>query len=89
VVQEQSVKVEPKNLIGRDVSFLPSPTIQLPRIPIFGGGDDSPAYFDILYLDSDLLIIKQNSIPGADGAFPVCGGGGGGGGSSSSSEGGA
>ena len=66
----QSVKVEPKNLIGRDMNFLPSPTFQLPRIPIFGGGDGSPAYFDIKYLDEDLLIIQQNSVPGADGKQP-------------------
>lgn len=55
----QSIQVEPKNFFGQDMSFLPSPSIPLPKIPIFGGGDDSPAYFDIVYLVSCSLSLHS------------------------------
>ena len=41
----ERVKVEPRTLLGQDVSFLPSPQIDLPRINLFDGSDESPAYF--------------------------------------------
>ena len=53
--------------LPRDVtSLLPQLSAPLPRLPGAGGADsdDSPAYFDIVYLDIDTLIIRQNDPGG-------------------------
>lgn len=57
----ESVQVQPKQLLGLDTSTLPALAVDLPKLP--GTGDESPGYFDVLYLDDELLIIQQ-SQPG-------------------------
>ena len=47
-----------------------SPTIDLPSVSANGGNSaDSPAYFDIEYVDDELLIIRQNTAGGVDGGI--------------------
>ena len=52
----------------RQVPFLPSLKVDLPRLSLAGIKDDDgdsaqaadrPGYFDVLYLDEDCLIISQ------------------------------
>mmetsp|Transcript_9749 Transcript_9749/g.20405 ORF Transcript_9749/g.20405 Transcript_9749/m.20405 type:complete len:265 (+) Transcript_9749:199-993(+) len=53
----QSVALEPVELLGNDVGFLPPLGFDLPRTPFEG-------YFDVAYVDEDLLIIRQNAPGG-------------------------
>lgn len=66
----ETVGIEQPSLLGFDVSkLLPPLSLPLPRIP--GGdtagadSDTSPAFFEVAYLDSDLLVILQNQPGGA------------------------
>ena len=63
----ESVKLVPLELLGVSMSNFPPLGFDLPKLPsAFGVGDgtDGPGYFDVLYLDDDLLIIKQNEPGG-------------------------
>ena len=63
----ESVAFDAQSLLGLDVStLLPQLSAPLPRLPGAGGADsdESPAYFDILYLDIDTLVIRQNEPGG-------------------------
>lgn len=64
----EKITISPQKLFGNDVSFLPAPTIDLPDFTSAASAD-SPAYFDIVYLDEDLLVIKQNTAAGVDGGM--------------------
>lgn len=64
----EKVTISPQKLFGNDVSFLPEPTIDLPSIPS-QQGDDTPAYFDVEYVDEEMLIIRQNTAGGVDGGI--------------------
>ena len=68
----EAVTIKPIQILGQRVDtnkklggFLPPPvaTFDLPKIP---GTDSStgPGYFDVTYLDDDLLIIQQNAPGG-------------------------
>ena len=66
-----STKVIAKNFYNFDTNKLPSFGIKLPKLPSssrIGAGstaqNNDPGYFDILYLDDDCLIIKQNQPGG-------------------------
>ena len=71
-----SVSIQPIELLGMDSSkFLPPLVVDLPKLPTFGAGTSSssssstttpvaPGYFDVTYLDEDLLIIRQNAPGG-------------------------
>ena len=62
----------PLRLLGQSTDFLPRVGGKFPSIGLFGnnvGADDEadingPSYFDIIYLDEDMLIIKQNEPGG-------------------------
>lgn len=63
----ESILFDAQTFLGVDVtSLLPQLSAPLPRLPGAGGADsdDSPAYFDIVYLDIDTLIIRQNDPGG-------------------------
>lgn len=63
----ERVALRGKSIFGFDVSsLLPPLSAPLPRVPGAGGADTeaSPAFFDILYLDAELLLIRQNSPGG-------------------------
>lgn len=64
----ETVGVEARELLGFDLSKLfPQLTLPLPRAPgSDGAGEDSssPAYFDVRYLDGELLVISQNQPGG-------------------------
>jgi PAP_fibrillin len=59
----ESVAVQPIQLIGIDSTTLPPLAFDLPKLP---GTEpsSSPGYFDVTYLDDDLLIIRQNQPGG-------------------------
>lgn len=53
----QKVALEPVELLGNDVGFLPPLGFDLPKTPFEG-------YFDVSFLDEELLIIRQNAPGG-------------------------
>lgn len=59
----ESVKLKPVQFLGIEVDTLPPLAFDLPKIP---GADSetSPGYFDVLYLDQEMLIIRQNAPGG-------------------------
>ena len=61
----EAVKLQPVEFLGLDASSLPPFAADLPKIP---GTPDSnrsgPGYFDVTYLDEELLIIQQNAPGG-------------------------
>lgn len=66
----ETVSVEARDLLGMDLSkLLPTLSIPLPTVPGSNAAgadrDDSPAFFEVAYLDSELLVILQNQPGGA------------------------
>ena len=63
-----AVEAEPRALLGIDVSVLPALGGPLPQLPGSIGTDPatstSPSFFDVLYVDEELLLIRQNSPGG-------------------------
>jgi hypothetical protein len=59
----ESVAVQPLQLLGIDASRLPPLSVDLPKLP-WTDDTTSPGYFDVTYLDSELLIIRQNAFDG-------------------------
>lgn len=53
----ESVALEPVEFLGNDVGFLPPLGFDLPRSPFEG-------FFDVGFLDEELLIIRQNAPGG-------------------------
>lgn len=64
----EAVKLAPVELLGMDTGILPPLNFNLPRIKVsdLPGVDpnNSPGYFDVIYLDEDMLIIQQNAPGG-------------------------
>ena len=68
----EAVDFGPLRLLGQNADFLPRLGGKFPSIGLFGnnvGANDKadvngPSYFDIIYLDEDMLIIKQNEPGG-------------------------
>jgi hypothetical protein len=59
----ESVEFRPVELLGLEVTnTLPPFAFEIPRIK--GVGSDGAAYFEVSYLDEDLLIIQQNNPGG-------------------------
>lgn len=81
----ESIGIQPLSLFGQTIPSLPLPSIPLPQAPlalqraVFGvsqdddprDSDSNPAYFDVLYLDDDFLVIKQGSPGGMFAAIRV------------------
>lgn len=82
----ESIEVEPLQLLGMDLpSWLPPLKVDLPQLgldlqrQVFGVSADedprdsasNPAFFDIMYLDDDFLVIKQGSPGGMFAAIKV------------------
>ena len=63
-------RIEPQKFLGFDASGLPPLGVDFPKLPSFGIGaedsadDASPGFYDIKYLDEDLLILYQNEPGG-------------------------
>jgi hypothetical protein len=53
----ESISLEPIELFGNDVGFLPPLGFDFPRTPFEG-------FFDVIFLDENLLIIRQNAPGG-------------------------
>lgn len=71
-----AVRAEPRALLGVDVSsLLPALGSALPRLPGAIGTDPatdrSPSFFDVVYVDDELLLIRQNSPGGVFAAVRV------------------
>jgi hypothetical protein len=51
--------------MGNDVGFLPPVGFDLPRLPFVSnsssGSSVAVGYFDVLFLDEELLLIRQRS----------------------------
>ena len=70
------VKAMPQTVLGKDLSSIFPPIgFDFPSVPASLGGitsmgaeesanQNSPGYFDVLYLDEDCLIIRQNDPGG-------------------------
>ena len=64
--------LEPQTLLGFDVKFAPPLGVDFPSLPSLGFGaesnggedDNSPGFYDIRYLDDELLILNQNEPGG-------------------------
>ena len=59
----ESVKLKPVRLLGLEVDSLPPVAFDLPQIP-GANSETSPGYFDVSYLDDEMLIIRQNAPGG-------------------------
>ena len=53
----QKVALEPVEFLGNDVGFLPPLGFDLPKTPFEG-------YFEVTFLDDELLVVKQNAPGG-------------------------
>lgn len=64
----EAVKLAPVEVLGLNAGILPPLNLNLPRIKVsdLPGVDpnNSPGFFDVVYLDNDMLIIKQNAPGG-------------------------
>lgn len=62
----EKVALQPIELLGQPVaSTLPPLGFDLPKLDIAGmNGDDGPGYFDVTYLDDEMLVIRQNAPGG-------------------------
>ena len=61
----EKVSIQPVQLVGFDTSTtLPPLAFDLPQLPGTSSTTSSPGYFDVTYLDDDLLIIRQNQPGG-------------------------
>ena len=62
--------IEPQKFLGFDASVLPPLGVDFPKLPslMIGAEDNadssSPGFYDIKYLDNDLLILNQNEPGG-------------------------
>jgi hypothetical protein len=59
----ESVKLKPVEFLGLDVDNLPPLAFDLPQIP-GADAESSPGYFDVSFLDDEILIIRQNAPGG-------------------------
>lgn len=66
----RGVQIEPKKFLGFDASVLPPVGFDFPNLASLGiGAEDnadssSPGFYDIKYLDDDLLVLFQNEPGG-------------------------
>ena len=64
----EAVRVKPKEIFGMNADSFPPLSFDLPRINLqdIPGVDPqtAPGFFDVTYLDEDMLIIKQNAPGG-------------------------
>jgi PAP_fibrillin len=61
----EAVNLQPVQVLGMDATSLPPFAANLPKLPGTDGNNESgPGYFDVTYLDDELLIIQQNSPGG-------------------------
>lgn len=62
----ESVELRPVRVAGMNVDVFPPLQLPLPKLPasLRGSSESSPGYFDVTYLDGDMLIIRQNAPGG-------------------------
>jgi PAP_fibrillin len=60
----ESVSVQPMEVFGMETTLLPPLAFDLPKLPGPESSEESPGYFDVTYLDKELLVIQQNEPGG-------------------------
>jgi hypothetical protein len=64
----EPVKLAPVQVLGIDAKSLPLLNMNLPRINVSdlpgAGTGNSPGFFDVVYLDDNMLIIQQIALGG-------------------------
>lgn len=60
----EKVQFQPLQLLGQSIDVFPPLGLDLPKFPGTSDASTGPGYFDTTYLDSDLLIIRQNAPGG-------------------------
>lgn len=64
----EAAKILPVEVLGTKPDFLPPLSFNFPQVNVQDlpgvNPDTAPAYFDVLYLDQDMLVIKQNAPGG-------------------------
>eukprot|EP00540_Astrosyne_radiata_P011329 CAMPEP_0116831052 /NCGR_PEP_ID=MMETSP0418-20121206/5117_1 /TAXON_ID=1158023 /ORGANISM="Astrosyne radiata, Strain 13vi08-1A" /LENGTH=229 /DNA_ID=CAMNT_0004460249 /DNA_START=166 /DNA_END=855 /DNA_ORIENTATION=- len=65
----ETVKIQPMEILGNTVdTLLPALRLQLPRVNLTSLGlfsaENTPGYFDVAFLDDEMLAIRQNSPGG-------------------------
>lgn len=60
----EKVNLQPLQLLGQSIDGFPPLGFNLPTLPGTSDASSGPGYFDVTYLDSDLLIIRQNAPGG-------------------------
>ncbi len=60
----EKVNFQPLQLLGQSIDVFPPLGLDLPRLPGATDASSGPGYFDVTYLDADLLIIRQNAPGG-------------------------
>ncbi len=60
----EKVNFQPLQLFGQSIDVFPPLGFDLPKLPGTSDASSGPGYFDVTYLDADLLIIRQNAPGG-------------------------
>ncbi|GAX10190.1 hypothetical protein FisN_3Lh385 [Fistulifera solaris] len=60
----EKVNLQPLQLFGQSIDVFPPLGLDLPKLPGTTEASSGPGYFDVTYLDTDLLIIRQNAPGG-------------------------
>ena len=60
----EKVQIAPTELFGQTLDVFPPLAIDLPKLPGTTNNDNGPGYFDVTYLDDEMLIIRQNAPGG-------------------------
>ena len=66
------VALEPQSLLGFDMTFAPPFVVDFPTLPSLGletdssrdSNNNSPGFYDVKFLDDELLVLKQNQPGG-------------------------
>ena len=60
----ERVQIQPLQVLGQTLDIFPPLEANLPQLPGSMNTDEGPGYFDVTYLDDELLIIRQNAPGG-------------------------
>lgn len=60
----EAVEVVPLQVLGMDLDIFPPLGFNLPKLPGLDQSTDSPGFFDVTYLDEEVLVIRQNAPGG-------------------------
>ena len=64
VLDFEAVQIQPVEFLGIDLKSLPPLGFDLPRASPWLDAESSPGYFDVLFRDDEMVVIRQNSPGG-------------------------